>query len=91
MLSCDADERMILKASVNLFTVLVIIRNNFEASRERSEGKGHTLAIILASLAVGQSVLSACIIFQSHFMNRKNRFTHHTALLVIAHNTLNIL
>lgn len=91
MLSCEADERMILKASFNLFfTVLVINRNNLEASRERSEGKGHTLSLVFASLAVGQSVFSVFIIFTSHLTNPElGRFdsTPHAALLVIAHNT----
>lgn len=67
--------------------MLVINRNNLEASRERSEGKGHTLSVVFASLAVGQSVF---IIFMSHFTNPElGRFdsTPHTALLVIAHNT----
>lgn len=39
MLSCEADERMILNVSCNPFKVLIVNRSNLEMCKEGPEGK----------------------------------------------------
>lgn len=56
VLSCEAWERMILKASGNLFRVLIVNRNNLKMTREGSHGKVTLCPCFFTSLAVGQSV-----------------------------------